>query len=187
MLRRCGLGVMMVGAAPVGDACSVPVRRMLMRMLHRTGWVNVLVGLALGISLTLAAPAPAQASTTWTVTGLTDPASICNPTTHNCPSLRAALTAAGSGDTVVFAAGLNGTLTLAGTELAPTSDLTITGPGAGVVTVNAGGSSRVLRVAAGRAVTVTGLTLANGHAPAAEVCHDVTTACGAACSSRSER
>src|SRR5579884_2078315 len=59
-------------------------------------------------------------------------------------TLRAAVGAAQPGDTVQFAPALRGrTIHLTGGELAVTRDLTIQGPGAGQLDVDAGGLSRV--------------------------------------------
>ena len=73
---------------------------------------------------------------------------------------------AGSGaDTITFApslfAGGPGTITLGGTELALSSNLTITGPGATQLTVNANNASRIFNVASGT-VSISGLTITGG-------------------------
>jgi CSLREA domain-containing protein len=101
----------------------------------------------------------------------------------NC-SLREAITAAntnaafggcgaGTGnDTIVFQAGLTGTLTLtAGNGPLATAfsggDLTITGPGANSLTVSGGNAIRVLNVdlSNNQQVVIAGLTIAQGSAP----------------------
>ena len=80
-------------------------------------------------------------------------------------SLRAAITAAGSGDTIVFATGLNGrTIRLTGGELAINQSLTIKGPGAGMLDVDAGGSSRDFDITSASAtVLISGLTISGGN------------------------
>src|SRR5438067_1633124 len=56
-------------------------------------------------------------------------------------SLRAAVAAANPGDTIDFA--VSGTLTLTTGEIAVTKDLTITGPGAGVLSISGNDASRL--------------------------------------------
>ncbi len=107
-----------------------------------------------------------------TVTSLTDDGS-------GGVTLREALEAAntdtlvdgvrGSGtDTIQFAAGLfaspEQTITLGGTELLIASNLTITGPGASLLSIDGNAASRIFRVASGSNATLTGLTLTNGNA-----------------------
>jgi hypothetical protein len=77
-------------------------------------------------------------------------------------SLREAVQLAAAGDTVAFKPGLAGTITLGGTQLAIDKNLTVAGPGAGVLAVSGDAASRVLRVGAGAAVTLVGLTIRNG-------------------------
>jgi len=82
-------------------------------------------------------------------------------------TLRWALTQANADptpDTIDF--GVTGTIRLNGTALPDIrSNVTITGPGAASLTIDAQDASRVLQVSAGVRVTVSGLTLANGAAP----------------------
>jgi CSLREA domain-containing protein len=78
-------------------------------------------------------------------------------------SLREAITAAGSGDTVRFAPGLSGTITLS-SQLVITKDLTINGPGADVITVSGNDAVRVFSVDSGVAFAIDNLTIANGSA-----------------------
>jgi hypothetical protein len=81
-------------------------------------------------------------------------------------SLRAAIAAAQSGDTIQFAKSLKGqTIHLSSGELAIGQSLTIQGPGAGKLDVDAGGLSRVFDVtSASAAVTISGLTISGGSA-----------------------
>jgi hypothetical protein len=91
-------------------------------------------------------------------------------------SLRAAIAAAGSGETITFEPSLDGetitfepsldgqTITLTSRELDIARSLDIEGPGAGRLTVSGGGTSRVFDVASGIDVTLSGLTIANGVA-----------------------
>src|SRR5262245_6274161 len=83
-------------------------------------------------------------------------------------SLREAMTAANKtagSDTITFQAGLSGTITLINGEL-PTisSPVTITGPGAGVLTISGNNVSRIFHLPAGITVSISGLTLTKGSA-----------------------
>ena len=70
---------------------------------------------------------------------------VLNINDSGAGSLRADIAAAHSGDTIAFAPSLVGqTITLTSGELLVNKNLTITGPGAGKLTVSGGGSSRVL-------------------------------------------
>ena len=68
----------------------------------------------------------------------------------------------GVADTITFQAGLTGTITLTGGQLYITDDVTITGLGSGVSTVDADGSSRVFYVNDAGDVTIAGLTITGG-------------------------
>jgi len=81
-------------------------------------------------------------------------------------SLRQALTDAANFDMINFSSSLNGqTITLTSGELVVDKHLTITGPGANRLTVDANHASRVFNIASGRRVTISGLTVTNGSAP----------------------
>ena len=93
---------------------------------------------------------------------------VLNNLDSGAGSLRADIAAAHSGDTIVFAPGLNGqTIALTKGELLINKNLTIAGPGAGQLTVSGNHHSRVFEVAAGMQVNLSGLTLSNGLAVAA--------------------
>jgi len=82
-------------------------------------------------------------------------------------TLRAEIALATAGDTITFQNGLSGTITLNGTELLVQKNLTIEGPGAGVITVSGNNVSRVfhfLRQSSTPtiAVSVSGLTITGG-------------------------
>ena len=110
----------------------------------------------------LASATPASGVTTIAVDSLIDGvanASDCAPSTGNC-SLRDALAAATTGDTIVFASGLTGTFTLTQGQLEVSAGVTITGPGSSSLVIDANGLSRVfdLVVSAGD-VSISGLTI----------------------------
>ncbi|MGC9504399.1 MAG: hypothetical protein ACP5D4_11780, partial [Baaleninema sp.] len=65
-------------------------------------------------------------------------------------------------DIIEFDSGLTGILTLNGTELSISEELTLSGPGATNLTINADGKSRVINVTADVLLTVEGLKLTGG-------------------------
>jgi predicted outer membrane repeat protein len=125
-----------------------------------------------GIGFALAAPAVANAASTYTVQTTGDGAPVaCSGT--NCQTLRDAVAAATTtGDKIVFASGLSGTVPLA-SGIAISNSVGIYGPGflSGPtpshlpVTLSGGGSHRVFTVANSTVgLTITGLALTGGHA-----------------------
>ena len=79
-------------------------------------------------------------------------------------SLRADIAAAQSGDTIDFAPSLVGQVITLRSELLIDKNLTITGPGAGQLTVSGNNSSRVFEVAGGMQASLSGLSIRNGYA-----------------------
>src|SRR5262249_51606458 len=82
-------------------------------------------------------------------------------------SLRAAVLAANTSpgaDVIDFAPGLTGTIGLTGGQLDVTDDLTIDGPGAGVLAVSGSDASRVFRIGSGVTVAIDDLTITHGRA-----------------------
>ena len=81
-------------------------------------------------------------------------------------SLREAIAEANPGDTIAFAAGLSGTIQLNPSlgELEPQyqTNLTITGPGADVLTINGEGDTGILSIDFNTTVNISGLTFADG-------------------------
>ena len=85
----------------------------------------------------------------------------------------------GTNDTIVFDSSVTGTITLAYTDAGDgnrdidiTTDVTITGPGASDLTIDADNASRIFEVNDGdfgteRTVSISGLTLINGLATGA--------------------
>ncbi|MGH2411355.1 MAG: hypothetical protein ACRDGS_13450, partial [Chloroflexota bacterium] len=76
-------------------------------------------------------------------------------------SLRAAIGAASSGDTIIFATGL-GTITLA-SALAPTVNLTIQGPAGGLQAISGGGVTRIFSISSGLTLTLADLSITDGQ------------------------
>jgi len=97
-----------------------------------------------------------------------DPATITivNTNDNGTGSLRQALADAVDGDTINFNSSLNGeTITLTSGELLVDKRVTISGPGANRLAVDANHTSRVFYIASGTDVTISGLTITNGSAP----------------------
>jgi len=82
-------------------------------------------------------------------------------------SLRQALSIANDGD-VIDATGISGVIILTSGELLVSRSVTINGAGADLLAVDGNASSRVFQVTPGRTVTISDLTIRNGHAPAAD-------------------
>ena len=78
-------------------------------------------------------------------------------------SLRAAIVDAGNGDTVDFARGLHGTITLA-SELPVSASVTISGPGANHLAISGDSANRIFDISGSAGVTISGLTITNGLA-----------------------
>lgn len=114
-----------------------------------SGFKKILLSL-LVLGLVALVPAPSRADT-WTVTSLADDGSG--------GTLREAIGSAGAEDTIKFA--VSGTITLDGAELVVDKDLTISGPGAGSLTIDADGRSRVFRINSST-VEISYLTITGG-------------------------
>ena len=96
---------------------------------------------------------------TWVVTNLLDHLDgLCD---SDC-TLAEALTYAGSGDTISFAGGLTGTITLSHTY-ALNSNLSIIGPGAGSLSISPSGSDRVFGIGSLVVVSISNLSIINGY------------------------
>jgi hypothetical protein len=79
-------------------------------------------------------------------------------------SLRAVITAAKSGDAIVFAPSLDGqTITLTSDQLTINKTLDIEGPGASLLAISGSDTNRVFAIEGG-AVTIAGLTITHGQA-----------------------
>lgn len=137
-----------------------------------------LISILLIALLGLGGPVPVRAASTITVQTLVDETannSLCSLreaiTNANNDALTYPNCAAGSGaDTIVFLAGLNGSIALA-SALPVVSDadgLTISG-GANKITVNGGGVFRVFEIGAGVPATIQNLTIAYGAGNGANI------------------
>jgi CSLREA domain-containing protein len=113
------------------------------------------------IAITLLSLAAAAQAATITVNSGADAGGTCPGA--SC-TLRQAISTAASGDTINFAAGIT-TITLTSDELLILKNLTITGPGANLLSVQRSAASgtpnfRIFRI--NNNVTISGLTIANG-------------------------
>jgi len=100
--------------------------------------------------------------TAFTVNTLTD---TTNPT-DTLLTLREAITQSNTSagpDTIAFAPALTGTIKLAESQIDITDSLTVTGPGAPLLTIDANAASRIFSIAPGAQVTLANLTLTNGR------------------------
>ena len=90
---------------------------------------------------------------------------VTNVLDSGAGSLRAAIAAAGSGDTILFAKSLkNQTIVLTSGELAISQNLTIKGLGADKLAISGSDTSRIFDLSGSASVTITGLTLTDGVA-----------------------
>src|SRR5438552_5296847 len=87
---------------------------------------------------------------------------VTNTNDSGPDSLRQTLADANNGDVIGFA--VTGTIGLTTGELLVTKSITISGPGAENLAVNGNNQSRVFHIASGQTVTISGLTITNGHA-----------------------
>jgi hypothetical protein len=78
-------------------------------------------------------------------------------------SLRATITDAGSGDTIVFDPSLDGqTITLTSDQLTINKNLDIEGPGASLLAISGNGTNRIFNIPENNSVTIAGLTITQG-------------------------
>ncbi|MEO7299083.1 MAG: choice-of-anchor Q domain-containing protein [Verrucomicrobiota bacterium] len=90
---------------------------------------------------------------------------VSNNNDSGAGSLRQAIQdndGSGPGDTIIFSNTVTGTITLTTSNLLITTNLTIVGPGPGVLAISGNGARRVLHIANGANVTISGLTIRQG-------------------------
>ena len=117
---------------------------------------------ALALALSMGASAPSIGSAT--VGKPHAPAvAVTNCDDDGAGSLRAAVAAAQPGDTIDLTTLACSTITLTTGFIAVTQDdLTLTGPGAATLTIDAAGASGVIRHTGSGTLSITGLTVTNG-------------------------
>ena len=136
---------------------------------------NLTVSTAGSYTLTASATGATSVAANFTVTAATSSLIVTNTNDSGAGSLRAAITQAEmdpAGDTITFASGVTGTITLMSALPTITQNVTITGPGAGVVAVDGGSTSpstgvRVFDITGG-VVAISGLTIQNGNVPSGD-------------------
>jgi hypothetical protein len=90
---------------------------------------------------------------------------VLNALDSGMGSLRASITNAKSGDTIVFAPSLDGqTITLTSDQLTINKSLDIEGPGPGLLAISGNDTNRLFDISAVLSVTIAGLTLTHGRA-----------------------
>ena len=87
---------------------------------------------------------------------------VTNTNDSGSGSLRQALADANDGDTINFA--VTGTIGLTSGELLVNKSVTVSGPGADILTVNGNATYRVFQIAPNKVVTISNLTITNGNA-----------------------
>jgi hypothetical protein len=114
-------------------------------------------------TITIGHPDPAgqPAITEWTFS-VTESPVVLNLNDSGAGSLRQAIALAAPGETIMFGAGVAGTIALTSGELAFGKSLTIVGPTAAGVTISGNQVSRVFRIYGG-VVNLANLTIANGN------------------------
>lgn len=88
--------------------------------------------------------------------------SVTNNLASGPGSLRWEVAVAQVGDTIIFAKGVTGAISLGGVEIIIDKDLDIEGPGANKLAISGNGGSRVFEVAPTAHVTISGLTIKGG-------------------------
>ena len=141
----------MVRSLPVLNSCLMTKRLRRLRFLSAATLLFSYIGMSVDAA-------------TLTVTSSADLGGSCP--SANC-SLRQAVASAASGDTINFSLPANTAITLTTDSLVIGKNLTITGPGANLLTVQRSSASgipafRIFRVAAGVTATISGLTMTNG-------------------------
>jgi hypothetical protein len=93
------------------------------------------------------------------------PTTVTNLGDAGAGSLRQEIANTAAGGTVDFAPGLTGTITLTSGEIVINKNLTISGPGAGLLSVSGNNNSRIFDITSGANVSVgiSGLTLTGGN------------------------
>src|SRR3989440_8621708 len=87
---------------------------------------------------------------------------VTNTNDNGPASLRETIVNANDGDTI-DATGISGVITLTSGELLVDKSVTINAAGADVLAVDGNATSRVFQIDSGETVTISGLTIRNGH------------------------
>jgi hypothetical protein len=143
--------------------------------MNRTIVIRRLTTLAAIVLAMMALTAPAAWAKTFTVNSTANPGDgVCNATECTLTEAVEGANVNGETDIINFASGLSGeidvfnTATQGGFSIlndTPAVDLTINGPGAGMLAVNGNNDTRAFGIASGTKATINGLTIKNGKAP----------------------
>lgn len=114
---------------------------------------RIILTFAFAVIVLLIAPGAARAATL----------SVTNTNDGGAGSLRQAIADAAPGDTITFAPDVRGTITLTSGQLQISKSLTISGPGANVLSVSGNNASRVFLIDNRSTVGISGLTISNGN------------------------
>jgi hypothetical protein len=95
--------------------------------------------------------------------GRTVPSTVTTLLDNVPGSLRDAIATTPPGGTVDFQPGLSGTIVLSGSALWITNSLTVTGPGASVITISGNHATSAFQIGAGTTVTLSNLTIVDGY------------------------
>jgi hypothetical protein len=111
----------------------------------------------------------ASAAFSWLMSSDAAVIAVTNNADSGAGSFRQAIADAQENDTITFDPDVRGTIALMNGELLISKALTIQGPGANLLTIDAGNASRVLRTDAhGRAISIFGLTFTRGQLTVSE-------------------
>jgi TIR domain/AAA ATPase domain/Right handed beta helix region len=94
---------------------------------------------------------------------LSAPASVTNLNDHGPGSLRDAINKAKEGSVITFARNITGTISLTSGEITISRSLTISGPGASILSISGGFTDRVFAVSSEATVTIYNLTIEHGY------------------------
>src|SRR5215472_3624073 len=134
------------------------------RISFRSRLVLLAVVLSAAVALIPGRPSAVRA-----VTCTTNPV-VTNNGDSGAGSLRQAIMDACDGSTITFGNTVTSPITLTTADLVIDKNLTITGPGANLLTVERSSAAgtpqfRILTINPGKTVTIYGLTVTNGHSP----------------------
>jgi len=127
-----------------------PARESFRSSLRKGGFLNLRTWICFALICSLGISAYADIIT------------VTNTNDSGPGSLRQALADVNDGDTIEFA--VTGMIGLTSGELVVNKNITISGPGAENLAVNGNAKSTVFHIAPGESVTISGLTITNGHA-----------------------
>ncbi|MCE5252339.1 InlB B-repeat-containing protein [bacterium] len=125
---------------------------------HFTGWTGDVTTITNPLTIT-------NVDNNMVVTAnFNDACTVMNTDDSGTGSLRQAILTANSGETILFDAGVMGTITLTSGQLAINKKLTIHGPGIDDLTISGNNTSRIFFIGPNGDVTINLMTITNGNA-----------------------